>query len=218
MTKSKRFLDSFSVIGIPPVLFAVIAAVVLAASFVTIGPNHKILLPGGLIGAFAASIVIGGILATIGEETPILNNYMGGGAFAVLFGSSALVYFHIMPAPTVALMKGFIKGGGFLNFYIAALIAGSILGMNKKLLIAASANALPARSSSGEGHRRVPVLRSGWNPPRVRLEGSDPLGSRCRSWAAAWAHGAIPMIADVRAPGDRQRNARALRCRSWCPP
>jgi len=143
MTKSKRFLESFSIIGIPPVLFAAIAAVVLIASFITIGPNHKTLMPGGLIGAFAASIVIGGILATIGEETPILNNYMGGGAFAVLFGSSALVYFNLMPAPTAALMKGFIKGGGFLNFYIAALIAGSILGMNKKLLIAASARYLP---------------------------------------------------------------------------
>jgi len=143
MTNSNRFSNSFSIIGIPPVLFACVAAVVLAASFIPIGPSNKILLPGGLIGAFAASIVIGGILATIGEKTPILNNYMGGGAFAVLFGSSALVYFHIMPAPTVALMKTFVKGGGFLNFYIAALIAGSILGMNKKLLIAASARYLP---------------------------------------------------------------------------
>jgi len=36
-----------------------------------------------------------------------------------------------------------MKGGGFLDFYIAALITGSILGMNKKLLIKASLRYFP---------------------------------------------------------------------------
>lgn len=36
-----------------------------------------------------------------------------------------------------------MKGGGFLDFYIAALITGSILGMNRKLLIRAAIKYLP---------------------------------------------------------------------------
>ena len=37
-----------------------------------------------------------------------------------------------------------MRGEGFLNFYIAALITGSILGMDRKLLIKASIQYLPA--------------------------------------------------------------------------
>ena len=36
-----------------------------------------------------------------------------------------------------------MKSGGFLNFYIAALITGSILGMDTKLLIKAGLKYLP---------------------------------------------------------------------------
>ena len=141
--KNEKVVSKIEIIGISPIVFTVIAIIVLAGSFITFGPDSKILAPGGLIGALAVSIVLGGILATIGEKTPILNSYLGGGAVAVLFGASALVYFDLIPKATIALMSGFVKGGGFLNFYIAALIAGSILGMNKKLLIAASARYLP---------------------------------------------------------------------------
>ncbi|WP_447928706.1 2-hydroxycarboxylate transporter family protein [Vreelandella sp. EE27] len=137
--KSRRF----DIIGISPKVFLAIALIVLAGAFITFGPENRILLPSGLIGALAISMVLGGILATVGERTPILNSFLGGGAVAVLFGTSALVYFNLMPTATVNLMNEFVKGGGFLNFYIAALIAGSILGMNKKLLIAATARYLP---------------------------------------------------------------------------
>ena len=37
-----------------------------------------------------------------------------------------------------------MKSAGFLDFYIAALITGSILGMNRKLLMKAAARYFPA--------------------------------------------------------------------------
>ncbi|MGC4441530.1 2-hydroxycarboxylate transporter family protein, partial [Streptococcus suis] len=37
----------------------------------------------------------------------------------------------------------FMNGWGFLDFYIAALICGSILGMNRNLLVKASARFIP---------------------------------------------------------------------------
>jgi Na+/citrate or Na+/malate symporter len=54
------------------------------------------------------------------------------------------VTYNLVPKEAVDIMTTFMKGGGFLDFYIAALITGSILGMNRKLLIKAAIRYLPA--------------------------------------------------------------------------
>ena len=129
--------ESYTIIGFPPPLFLLMTAVTLAA--VMLGR-----LPGGMIGAFASMILLGAILNEIGNRTPIISTYLGGGAIVCIFGSSALVHFNVMPEGTYDTMFTFMRSGGFLNFYIAALITGSILGMNRKLLIKASLRYLPA--------------------------------------------------------------------------
>lgn len=100
-------------------------------------------LPGGMIGAFAFMMIVGALLDLIGNNTPIVKTFFGGGPIVVIFGSAALVYFKILPESVVETVDGFMKGGGFLDFYIAALITGSILGMSKKLLIKASLRFIP---------------------------------------------------------------------------
>lgn len=100
-------------------------------------------LPGGMIGAFAFMMIVGALLDLIGNHTPIVKSYLGGGPIVVIFGSAALVYFNVLPESVVETVDTFMKGGGFLDFYIAALITGSILGMSTKLLIKASVRYLP---------------------------------------------------------------------------
>ena len=100
-------------------------------------------LPGGMIGAFAFMMIIGALLDVIGNNTPIVKTFFGGGPIVIIFGSAALVYFNILPEAVTTNVTTFMKGGGFLDFYIAALITGSILGMNKKLLIKAAVRYLP---------------------------------------------------------------------------
>jgi len=100
-------------------------------------------LPAGMIGAFAFMMIIGALLDVIGNNTPIIKTYFGGGPIVVIFGSAALVYFNVLPESVVKNVNTFMKGGGFLDFYIAALITGSILGMNKKLLIKGFTQVLP---------------------------------------------------------------------------
>ena len=87
------------------------------------------------------------------KKTPIIRSYLGGGAIVVLFGTALLNYFNLLPALTETLEDGtkvynmacnydlvgnittfFKPTGAFLDFYIAALITGSILGMNSTLL------------------------------------------------------------------------------------
>jgi len=100
-------------------------------------------LPGGMIGAFAFMMIIGALLDVIGNNTPIVKTFFGGGPIVIIFGSAALVYFKLIPESVSENVTTFMKGGGFLDFYIAALITGSILGMSKKLLVKAAVRYFP---------------------------------------------------------------------------
>ena len=145
----------FKLYGLPWYYFAIFSAIVLAAAFITKTPavldaSGKVvkpavmLLPKGMIGAFPLMIVLGTILNEIGDRCPIVNTYLGGGAIVIIFGVAALVYFKVLPQGTIKIVDNFMKGEGFLDFYIAALICGSILGMNRELLIKAAVRYLPA--------------------------------------------------------------------------
>ncbi|MFV0503442.1 MAG: 2-hydroxycarboxylate transporter family protein [Lachnospirales bacterium] len=129
-------MKNYKIMGIKlPAYLAILAVILVAIQFDS--------LPGGMIGAFAFMMVVGAILDVIGNNTPIVKTFFGGGAIVIIFGSSALVYFNIIPVSVTENVTTFMKSGGFLDFYIAALITGSMLGMNKKLLIKASARYLP---------------------------------------------------------------------------
>lgn len=128
---------AYELYGMPWYVFAIFAVIVLAATYMGI-------LPKGMIGAIPLMLVFGTILDEIGAKVPIVNSYLGGGAIVIIFGSAAGVYYHLLPQEAIKTITNFMKGEGFLDFYIAALITGSILGMNRKLLIKAALRYLPA--------------------------------------------------------------------------
>ena len=88
-------------------------------------------------------MVFGALLNEIGNITPFVKTFLGGGAIVCIFGGAALTYWNVIPADVSANCTTFMKDAGFLDFYISALITGSILGMNRKLLIKASIRYLP---------------------------------------------------------------------------
>ena len=63
-----------------------------------LGATYLGVLPKGMTGCFVFMIVVGDILAWIGDHTPIVKSYLGGGAIVVIFGSALLVYFNLIPA------------------------------------------------------------------------------------------------------------------------
>ena len=99
--------------------------------------------PTGMVGAFLFLMVFGDLLNVLGNVTPVIKTFLGGGAIVSIFGGAAVVYWKLIPEPVVANCATFMKGSGFLDFYIAALITGSILGMERKLLIRAALRYLP---------------------------------------------------------------------------
>ncbi|MDR2443844.1 MAG: 2-hydroxycarboxylate transporter family protein [Deltaproteobacteria bacterium] len=132
----KSEAKAWTLFGVPWFYFVIFSAVVVGATFL-----NK--LPGGMIGAFPLMIVLGVFFNLIGEKTPFVNTFLGGGAIIVIFGSAALATFHWLPEKSIDNMTLFMKGGGFLDFYIASLITGSIMGMNRRLLIKAALRYLP---------------------------------------------------------------------------
>ena len=130
------------------IIFVIITVLTLIATYLGV-------LPTGMAGCFLFMIVLGTILGWVGDHTPIIRSYLGGGAIVCIFGSALLVYFNLLPdgemnlplknLDLVGAINSFFKGdGGFLDWYIAALITGSILGMNRKLLVKAAARYFPA--------------------------------------------------------------------------
>ena len=153
MAKSTEGYKGLKLFEMPWTIFAIFSAIVLAATYLGV-------LPKGMAGCFAFMIVIGTVLNEIGNRAPIIKDYLGGGAIVVIFGSAALNYFNLIPKLIDADNEIYAMGikldlignittffkptGAFLDFYIAALICGSILGMNRKLLAKAAARYFPA--------------------------------------------------------------------------
>lgn len=127
---AKTIEPKFSIMGLPVFYFVLAIGLILMASYTD-------LLPQGMIGAFAYMMVLGAVAGLIGDNLPIVKDYLGGGPIVAIFGSAYMVYAGLMPENTVQIVTDFMKGTGFLNFYIAALICGSILGMDSKLLVKA---------------------------------------------------------------------------------
>jgi malate:Na+ symporter len=72
--------------------------------------------------------------AEIGKRLPILRN-IGAAAILATFIPSALTYYKLLPAPIFASVTEFTKVSNFLYLFIAAIIVGSILGMDRRVLI-----------------------------------------------------------------------------------
>lgn len=117
--------------GMPPKWFAIFALSVLGGCYLGVLPND-------MIGGFAVAIVIGTIFGFIGDNIPIFNDYLGGGPVLALFGSAIFAYFNFFPEPVLKVIGNWTQDTqGFINFYIAALICGSIMGMDRRLLVEA---------------------------------------------------------------------------------
>ena len=130
-------------------------------------------------------LVLGGFTcAEIGKRLPILRN-IGAGAIFATFIPSALVYYHLIPPQMEKSIIDFTKFTNFLYLYIASIIVGSILGMDRDV----ADQGLPQdfrAAGRGIGRGRQSSARSS-----ARFSASAPItrssSSSCRSWPAASA-------------------------------
>jgi CCS family citrate carrier protein len=115
-------------IGIVPTpVFVVVVAII--ATYVGLGDVPSDLTMNILIlaaGGFAC--------AEIGKHLPVLKR-IGAAAILATFVPSYLVYAHIIPKPLKESISTFTEQSNFLYLFIGTIIVGSILGMDRRMLI-----------------------------------------------------------------------------------
>lgn len=118
---------TFKIGVIPLPLYLIIAAVIYAASV-----YGK--LPADMIGGFAIMMIMGIFLGDVGIKLPILKD-IGGPAILCMFVPSVMVFYNILNPASMKAITAIMKTSNFLYFYIACLVTGSILGMQRQVLI-----------------------------------------------------------------------------------
>ena len=127
LTRWWRLMDLRIGIVPLPVLAAIVAV---AAVFVQAGE-----VPADILMNIAVLAAGGFLCAEVGRRTPLLR-HLGLAAILATFVPSFLVYLHALPTPLVRSISSFTESSNFLYLFIAAIIVGSILGMDRRMLIA----------------------------------------------------------------------------------
>lgn len=115
-------------IGVIPIpvylaLVALIAVLVITKS-----------VPSEISVAIAVMALFGFTLAEIGKRLPVLR-HIGAAAIFATFIPSYLAYHHAIPPELLKTVTDFTKGTNFLYLYITFIIVGSILGMDRHVLL-----------------------------------------------------------------------------------
>ena len=116
-------------IGIIPLPIFFILLVLIAGFTVT----GKV--PSDILMATVLLAMGGFTCAELGKRLPVFRN-VGAAAIFATFIPSFLAFHHFLPASILASVTEFTKFSNFLYLFIAAIIVGSILGMDRRVLIA----------------------------------------------------------------------------------
>ncbi len=128
--------------GIPTLAFFALLAISLVVLFY---PDQEGVTGGYVqdtfIVTFAMLAIFGILFGEIGERIPIWNEYIGGGTILVFFVGSLLATYGVLPSGFVEQTDGFYDV--FLDMFIPCLIMGSVLTVNRKILLKSFAGYIP---------------------------------------------------------------------------
>ena len=135
----------FKVCGLTAKYFVPLFLVVIICTYGGFMPTVKIgeTTGVGMVGTLAFLMSVGGLFFWLGNSIPIVNSYLGGSVLFYMFGPALLNYFGLLPETTVKGVSILMKYG-FQDVYIAALLCGSVLYMDRKILLGAISRYLPA--------------------------------------------------------------------------
>ena len=124
--------------GLPWWLYLICAGVVLAVAFTdTLGYDATAFI--------AVTMALAIILYKIGKILPIWNTYIGGGLLMVFFGTAVLKQLNLIPEKYVDLINNTVQGDvSILNVFIICLIMGSILSLDRKVLLRSFGGYIPS--------------------------------------------------------------------------
>lgn len=99
-------------------------------------------IPTDMIGGLAVMVTLGWLFQTIGNQIPYLNK-LGAGTLLPLFIPALMVYFEILPQNSIDAITFVIEDMNFTDLFVFTLIAGSILNLNRDILVKGFRSIIP---------------------------------------------------------------------------
>ncbi|CAM3614550.1 Citrate-sodium symporter [Vibrio aerogenes CECT 7868] len=100
-------------------------------------------LPKNIVGGFGFMFVIGALFGEIGKRLPIFNKYIGGAPVMIFLVAAWFVHAGLLTQREISTVSSVMKKTDFLDLFIAVLITGSILAVNRKLLLKSLVGYIP---------------------------------------------------------------------------
>jgi CCS family citrate carrier protein len=91
-------------------------------------------IPVDMMGGFGIIMALGWLLGAIGNAIPGLNKF-GGSTILSMIVPAVFVLFNLFPENSLASVNMLMSEANFLDLYVFALVSGSILGMNRNVLV-----------------------------------------------------------------------------------
>ena len=88
-----------------------------------------------MVGALAFAMIIGTLLGWVGDHIPVWKTWFGGGMLFSCLVAGAMNTFHLIGEGSMEALNTFNGSTGFLDLYILVLITGSVLSVDRKMLI-----------------------------------------------------------------------------------
>lgn len=92
----------------------------------------------------ALMLAIGLPFYELGKRIPIWNTYIGGGILLAFLGAAFVNYWNLIPEDYVKSIDAFTGKVNFLTLFIIVLITGSVLSLNRKILLRSFVGYVPA--------------------------------------------------------------------------
>lgn len=185
----------FDVCNLPLKYFVPFFIMVIIASYLGFIPTVELadgLVASNYIATFAFLMSVGGLFFWLGDTIPIVNNYLGGACLLSLFGISTLNYFGLVPQELVLGTKVLISGG-FQDAFMAFILVGSVLVMDRKLILNATARYIPTVLGSQLFAILFAMLAgviTGFGPVKALFDIAAP----CMSGGSAGAIATLPKL------------------------
>ena len=132
----EKTANKFTISGIPAVPFLIMLAVVLTAVYTQwMGTD--------VLSTIAYLLLFGGVLFEIGNRIPIFNQWVGGGSMLAMMIPSYMVYKGWIPTQYVEAVGNFYNGISFQTLFICFLMAGSLLVIERGILLKSITRYIP---------------------------------------------------------------------------
>lgn len=135
MEQTKSWKDE-RILGFPVVLFVGMAVIMFI-----LGRMDLVLT--NMIGALGYALIVGTMIGWVGDKIPVWSTWFGGGMVLTSLVASAMNQYGLIGPEVLDGIKTFNSKTGFLNLYVLVLITGSVLSIDRNLLVKSFAGYLP---------------------------------------------------------------------------